>query len=325
MNGLLVWAIAVLIASGAGMFWAIPYRQNHPMAAVGAFFGSVDPTYALAGWVAGGSVLAFLVGIGLLIAGLVRATQTPQAEPVHQPGNGGSSTTPASFNRAKWNALLQYDNDILAAVESIRPLGSKWADEFASSYLALNDKTYIPEIIRKVTARAKAEAEELEQARLQRQQQQEAYEREQWRVLEESKARFRKFRDFIWGTKNRKIGSISAITVLSLSVAGSIYMLQYKNQTDASQLPNSVDTFNQICPRALTNAQAVNFVPYVARLVTLNAQPVSSDHYLCTAEGRGITYSITVKVRCNDLSQMRCAPVMRVTTDSGQVLWQALE
>jgi hypothetical protein len=89
--------------------------------------------------------------------------------------------------------------------------------------------------------------------------------------------------------------------------------------------PNSIDAFNQICPRALANAQAVNFVPYIARLVTLNAQPVSSDRYVCTAEGRGITYSITVKVRCGDFGQMRCEPVMRVTTDTGKVLWQALE
>ena len=100
---------------------------------------------------------------------------------------------------------------------------------------------------------------------------------------------------------------------------------QPQSSADSSAQTVSTDTFNQICPRALANAQGINFVPYVAKLVTLNAQPVSTDHYLCMAEGRGITYSITVKIRCNDFSQVRCAPVMKVMRDDGRVLWQALE
>ncbi len=78
MNDLLKSAIAVLVASAAAMIWGFQYRGDHPMAAMGAFFGSVDPTYALAGWAAGLGVLAFLIGIGLLIAGLVRSNRTQQ-------------------------------------------------------------------------------------------------------------------------------------------------------------------------------------------------------------------------------------------------------
>ena len=45
------------------------------MAAVGALFGAQDPTYSLAGWASGLGVLAFLIGIALLIAGLVQSNR----------------------------------------------------------------------------------------------------------------------------------------------------------------------------------------------------------------------------------------------------------
>jgi len=95
--------------------------------------------------------------------------------------------------------------------------------------------------------------------------------------------------------------------------------------TQESPQPNSAAVFNQICPTALANAQATSFVPYVAKLVTLNAQPISRDHYACSAEGRGITYTITMRVSCDDLVQAHCAEVTKVVTDSGKVLWQGLD
>jgi hypothetical protein len=56
--------------------------------------------------------------------------------------DGGSNDTTVSFDRAKWNALIQYDNDIAIVAAKLAPFGSKWVDEFASSFMALNDKTY---------------------------------------------------------------------------------------------------------------------------------------------------------------------------------------
>lgn len=85
-----------------------------------------------------------------------------------------SSTSPtdtpvspvARYDQSKWNALLKYDNDIASIADKIRPFGQKWLDEFASSYLALNDKQYLPEIEHKITAAATREKEEKEQAAL---------------------------------------------------------------------------------------------------------------------------------------------------------------
>ena len=75
MSEKLKYAIAVLVASAAAMIW-VEYRGDHPMAAVGAFFGSEDPTYSLAGWASGLGVFAFLIGIALLIAGLVQSNRS---------------------------------------------------------------------------------------------------------------------------------------------------------------------------------------------------------------------------------------------------------
>ncbi len=72
MNNLTKTAIAVLVASLAAMIWGFEYRADHQMAALGAFFGHGDPLYDLAGWASGLGVLAFLVGIALLISGLVQ-------------------------------------------------------------------------------------------------------------------------------------------------------------------------------------------------------------------------------------------------------------
>ena len=71
-----------------------------------------------------------------------------------------------NFDRAKWNALLQYDKDIEAAAEKIRPLGPKWMDEFGFSYLSLNDKNYLTTIIEKIAERARLEQQENEKLRV---------------------------------------------------------------------------------------------------------------------------------------------------------------
>jgi hypothetical protein len=65
----------------------------------------------------------------------------------------------ASYDVEKWEALLQYDDDIANAEARLRPLGQKWLDEFARAYLVLNDKRYLPNIFHKIVQAAQAEAE----------------------------------------------------------------------------------------------------------------------------------------------------------------------
>ena len=62
------------------------------------------------------------------------------------------------FDRAKWDALLRCDDDLKSVADKLAPFGRRWVDEFASDYLAINDKAYLPSIMQKLIARIKAEA-----------------------------------------------------------------------------------------------------------------------------------------------------------------------
>jgi hypothetical protein len=48
-----------------------------------------------------------------------------------------------SYDRAKWNALVEYDPDIARIAAALKPYGEKYTDQFASAYLAINDKSYL--------------------------------------------------------------------------------------------------------------------------------------------------------------------------------------
>jgi hypothetical protein len=78
MNDLLKAATAVLVASAVAMIWGFSYRSDHAMEPLrAAFFGQADPTFETAGWAAGLGVLAFLIGIALLVGGLVQRSHNP--------------------------------------------------------------------------------------------------------------------------------------------------------------------------------------------------------------------------------------------------------
>jgi hypothetical protein len=67
-----------------------------------------------------------------------------------------SDDPPANkYDQQKWQALIAYDPDLGALFEKLKPLGKKWQDEFARSYLALNDKQYLPSIVNKIITLAK--------------------------------------------------------------------------------------------------------------------------------------------------------------------------
>lgn len=79
---------------------------------------------------------------------------------------GDPSSLPCEkFDRAKWNALLRHDPDIRMVADKLRSLGEKWVDEFAASYLAINDKTYLRSIVSGIIADARKEDEARRSAR----------------------------------------------------------------------------------------------------------------------------------------------------------------
>src|SRR5882724_5881735 len=63
-----------------------------------------------------------------------------------------------SYDRQEWRALLSSDADILRLAKVLEPYGQKYLDEFAAAYLALNDKDYLPMILRQIIASARRDS-----------------------------------------------------------------------------------------------------------------------------------------------------------------------
>ena len=88
------------------------------------------------------------------------ASSDPSAEPPanHKPAES-PPPAPKPYDIEKWEALVKYDDEISIVAEKLRPLGEKWIDEFARSYLILNDKKYLLSIVQKIIKAAREEAE----------------------------------------------------------------------------------------------------------------------------------------------------------------------
>jgi hypothetical protein len=79
------------------------------------------------------------------------------ANPVPQKPNV-RPVTAESYDRAKWDALVSYDDDIARVVDALQPFGQKYVDQLATAYLAINDKDYLAVICQKVVATAKSDS-----------------------------------------------------------------------------------------------------------------------------------------------------------------------
>lgn len=153
-----------------------------------------------------------------------------------------SNSATAGFDRNKWNALIQYDNDVALVAERIRPLGSRWMNEFASSYLALSDKQYLPSIEVKIAAAAKAESEENERQRKSEQEERAVerayYEAKRQEDSELWRARTRAAKERIWGSRAAKIRTIAtsgATFILIASITGGIFAWRDAEQSKAAR------------------------------------------------------------------------------------------
>ncbi|MHB1668746.1 hypothetical protein [Thiomonas sp.] len=159
-----------------------------------------------------------------------------------EPGSPSNTAGP-SFDRAKWNALVQYDQDISSLAEKLQPLGTKWVDQLASSYLALNDKKYLPDIERKIVAAARVEAEENKRERIVAEEQRKA-QTELWRNRGRTT---RKFAQLTWGTQTRRIVTLSG-AVLLLAIVVSLHFLMQPAKVDASIVWSAKFSDSSPCP-----------------------------------------------------------------------------
>ena len=101
----------------------------------------VPPFFLMAPFLNSIGVVTFVLG------GFLAFAASPSA------GNLGGP----AYNLEKWNGLVQYDADIKRIVDALAPFGQKYVDEFAQTFMALNDKNYLPQIIEKILATAKAD------------------------------------------------------------------------------------------------------------------------------------------------------------------------
>lgn len=65
---------------------------------------------------------------------------------------------PDQYDKEKWRALVEYDPDIGRVVSALAPYGQKYVDQLAKAYLALNDKEYLPMIVKKILATAREDS-----------------------------------------------------------------------------------------------------------------------------------------------------------------------
>ena len=75
------------------------------------------------------------------------------------PPNGIAGGAQISYDKAKWDASVKYDPKIAVISEKLERLGPKWVNEFRSSYLALNDKQHLPNIVRRIIDDARKEVD----------------------------------------------------------------------------------------------------------------------------------------------------------------------
>lgn len=166
------------------------------------------------------------------------ATKFGAAKMPDEPARPGNAAA-AEFDRVKWNALLQYDEDIASVAARLRPLGERWLDDFASSYLALNDKQYLPAIEQKIVSAAKAEidknARTQQDAAIRLEKQRQTHREEQRRLAEARRIRYALWRDWTWGTTGRKVVTVLSgvvVVVIATTVAYAYYHAQLQAEAD---------------------------------------------------------------------------------------------
>ena len=120
--------------------------------------GKFDAQKAACLWVACGPICGLLAGHKEDIIQLT-LQRSDEASNVTQVSSALTGST-VSYDRSRWNALLQFDKEVFAACEEVHSLGQKWVDELASSYMTLNDKAYLPTIVQNIKSKAAAEQEE---------------------------------------------------------------------------------------------------------------------------------------------------------------------
>lgn len=136
--------VAGLFASFIPPFiWGAPlFMIGVPMMLAG--FGSVSVSTAKAG-----VAIAKEVRSGSAGGGYASSPEPVAAPAPARPAPGGKD-----YDAAKWEALVEFDPDIKAAVSRIEPYGQAVLDRLARAYLAIGDKAMLEQIVAKIAVEA---------------------------------------------------------------------------------------------------------------------------------------------------------------------------
>jgi hypothetical protein len=181
----------------------------------------------------GYSPLLFWVSVILLVIGFARRITDPattESTPFSTGTLFGFAPAPEAqgppYDKTKWAALVKYDEEIGAIAEKLKPLGQRWIDEFASSYLALNDKQYLGSIAKKVVADARSAVEKEKEEEKKR----EAWREKERRHVDERAQYNEEVRQQSKST--RIVGGIAAVTALAAVIGVYVY-----SRTQAVSVP----------------------------------------------------------------------------------------
>ena len=61
--------------------------------------------------------------------------------------------------KRRWDAVIGHDDQVAGVIEKLHMLGQEWVNKFLSSYLSMNDRAGLPDLVRGVIADARAEEE----------------------------------------------------------------------------------------------------------------------------------------------------------------------
>jgi hypothetical protein len=78
------------------------------------------------------------------------ASAPPSTLPKRRAARRQVATNAQTYDVEKWRSIAKDDVDISRSVETLSPFGKKYVDLLASAYMAFNDKSYLPAIMKMV-------------------------------------------------------------------------------------------------------------------------------------------------------------------------------
>jgi hypothetical protein len=320
MVKLLSWLAPLLAISGGGLSFRVPLLGGLLLA------GSAFCHYQLLGFGSIGNLFILSLGVAAVLAfldGLVQAASDSNvpAPNIPFPAAAAQSANTVSFDRSKWDALVNYDEDIGTAAARVSPFGSKWVDELGKSYLVLGDKSYLPGIVDKITAKAEEEVRERARSRAEHKAHIEALEQKRKRAGAARQERLQR-----WTRRSSEFAQYLSLQAVSAwKYVGSFRYGKWFAIGGGAMLALFlalifIDPFQpsdaEICKAALERArgavsQATTLIDYRAGYYQ------TSGRRGCDAQLYGAHFTIAVDLKCDDLKRPECLTLYGLQASDG--------